>query len=62
MFTHAMDFFQKHTSLKKPIPKHFFITLLKDLLMEDLLTFGNLLSTEFMDPNRGLYATLGRQA
>jgi predicted nucleic acid-binding Zn-ribbon protein len=24
MFTHAMEFFQKRASLKKPIPKHFF--------------------------------------
>jgi len=30
MFTHAMDFFQERTSLKKPIPKHFFTSLLKD--------------------------------
>ncbi len=24
MFTHAMDFFKEHVSLKKPIPKQFF--------------------------------------
>jgi hypothetical protein len=28
MFTHAMEFFQEHTSVKKPIPKHFFTSLL----------------------------------
>jgi hypothetical protein len=28
MFTHAMEFFQKCTSLKRPIPKHFFTSLL----------------------------------
>jgi hypothetical protein len=31
--------------LKKPIPKHFFTSLLNDLSTEDLLTLGNLLST-----------------
>jgi hypothetical protein len=52
MFTHAMDFFQKCASLKKSIPKHLFISLLKDLSMEDLVTLGNLLSIEFMEPNK----------
>jgi hypothetical protein len=28
MFTHAMEFFQKCASLKKPIPEHFFTGLL----------------------------------
>jgi hypothetical protein len=28
MFTHAMDFFQECASLKKPIPEHFFTSLL----------------------------------
>jgi hypothetical protein len=46
MFTHAMDFFKKHTSLKKPIPKHFFRSLLNNLLKNDLVTLGNLLSIE----------------
>jgi hypothetical protein len=36
MFTHAMGFFQEHASLKKPIPEHFFTSLLKDLSTEDL--------------------------
>jgi hypothetical protein len=52
MFTHAMDFFQERVSLKKPIPKHFFMNLLKDLSTKDLVTLGNLLSTKFMEPNR----------
>jgi hypothetical protein len=39
-------------SLKKSISKHFFTSLLKDLV-----TIGNLLSIEFMEPNRWLYAT-----
>jgi hypothetical protein len=45
MFTHAMDFFKEHVSLKKPIPKQFFTSLLNNLLIEDLITLGNLLST-----------------
>jgi len=31
MFTHAMEFFKECASLKKPIPKHFFTSLLNDL-------------------------------
>ncbi len=45
MFTYAMDFFQQHTSLKKPVPKHFFPSLLNFLSTHDLVTLGNLLST-----------------
>jgi hypothetical protein len=52
MFTHAIDFCQEHASLKKPVPEHFFPSLLKDLSTEDLVTLGSLLSTEFMEPNR----------
>jgi hypothetical protein len=40
-----MDFFQQHTSLKKPVPKHFFPSLLNFLSTHDLVTLGNLLST-----------------
>ncbi len=50
MFAHVMDFFREHASLKKPVPKHFFTNLFKDLSIEDLVTLGNLLSTEFMKP------------
>jgi len=38
MLTHAMDFFKEHASLKKPIPKYFFIILFNDLLIEELAT------------------------
>jgi hypothetical protein len=38
-------FFLKHASLNKPIPKDFFTSLLNDLLIEDLVTLGNLIST-----------------
>ncbi len=62
MFVHAMDFFKKCVSMKKPILKHFFTSLLSNLLIKDLVTFGNLLSIEFMKPKRRLYATLGKRA
>jgi len=61
MFTHAMEFFQECASLKKLIPKHFFISLLQDLLIKDLVSLGNLLSTKFMKPNRQFYVTPSRQ-
>jgi hypothetical protein len=38
-------FFEGTYKLKKPIPKHFFITLLNNLFVKDLVTIGNLLST-----------------
>ncbi len=50
MFTYVMDFFKEHASLNKQIPKHFFTSLLNDLSIEDLVTLGNLLSIEFMNP------------
>jgi hypothetical protein len=59
MFTHAVDFFKKHTSLKKLIPAHFFTSLFNNLLIKDLVTLGNLLSTKFLKPRRWLYATPG---
>jgi hypothetical protein len=60
MSTHAMDFFQERASLKKLILEHFFTTLLKELSTKNLVTLGNLLSIEFMEPNKRFYATLGR--
>ncbi len=62
LFTHSMDFFKERVSLKKLIPKHFFTSLLNNLSTKDLVTLGNLLSTEFMNPWWWLYATLSRQA
>jgi hypothetical protein len=50
MFTHAMNFFKEHVSLKKSILEHFFTNLLNDLSTKDLVTLGNLLSIEFMKP------------
>jgi hypothetical protein len=49
MFTHAMDF-KERANLKRPIPEHFFTSLLNDLSTKDLLTLENLLSTQFMNP------------
>jgi hypothetical protein len=57
MFTHAMDFFQKRASLKMLIQYHFFTSLLQDLLMEDLVSLDNFLSTKFMKSSKQLYAT-----
>jgi hypothetical protein len=50
MFTHAMDFFRERASLKNLVLKHFFTSLFNDLLIDDLVTLGNLLSTKFMKP------------
>jgi hypothetical protein len=49
MSTHAMDFFKKHASLKKPILNHFFTSFLNNLSTNNLLTHGNLLSTKSMN-------------
>jgi len=62
MFTCAIDFSKECANLKKPIPKHFFTGLLNDLLTKHLITLGNLLSIEFLKPQRWFYATLGKQA
>jgi hypothetical protein len=44
MFTHTMDFFKEHASLKKSFPKKIkFTSFLNNLLIEDLVTLGNLL-------------------
>jgi hypothetical protein len=62
MFTHAWISSKNKILKKKSISKHFFISLLKDLLTKDLVTLGNLLSTKFMEPNKQLYATPSTQA
>jgi hypothetical protein len=46
------EIFKEHTSLKKLIPKHFFTSLFNNLLIKDLVTLGNLLSTKFLKPRR----------
>ncbi len=60
IFPHAMDFFKEHTSLKKPILKHFFTSLFNNLSIEDLVTLINLISTKFLKPRKQLYAILGK--
>jgi hypothetical protein len=60
MFTHAMNFFKERISLKKLIPKHFFISLLNNLLTKDLVTLDNLISTKFTKPQKHFYATPSR--
>jgi hypothetical protein len=62
MFTHVMDFFKECANFKMPIPEHFFTSLLNRLSTKDLLTLGNLLSIEFLNPWRSLYATPRKQA
>jgi len=60
MFTHVMDFFKECVNLKKSIPEHFFTSLLNDLLIKDLVTLGNFLSTKFMKPRQQLYVILSK--
>jgi hypothetical protein len=52
MFTHSMDFFKEHASVKKLVPEHFFTSHLNNLSTKDLVMLGNLLSIEFMKPQR----------
>jgi hypothetical protein len=52
MFTHAMDFFKEHASLKKQILELFFTSLLNNFLTKDLLMLGNLMLIEFMKPKK----------
>jgi hypothetical protein len=50
MFTHAMDFSKECANFIKLIPMHFFTSLLNELSIKELLTLGNLLSIEFINP------------
>jgi hypothetical protein len=58
----VMDFLKQRTSLKKPFPKHYFISLFKDLPNKDLVALCGLLATQIGKPKRKLYATLRRRA
>jgi hypothetical protein len=62
MFRHMMEFLKQCTSLKKPLPEHYFISLFKDLSNKDLVTLCGLLATKIKKPKRKLYAILGRRA
>ncbi len=57
-----MEFLKKCTSLKKSLPQHYFISLLKDLSNENLVTLCGLLAIEIEKPKKKLYAILGRRA
>jgi hypothetical protein len=61
MFKHVMEFLKQHATLKKPFPKHYFTSLLKDLSNKDLVILCGLLATKIGKPKRRLYATLGKQ-
>jgi hypothetical protein len=57
MFTHAMNVLKERASLEKPIPRHFFTSLLNNLSTEDLITLGNLLLIKILKPRKQLYVT-----
>jgi len=46
MFKHEMEFLKQPTSLKKPLPKHYFVSFLKDLSNKDLVALFELLATK----------------
>jgi hypothetical protein len=52
MFKYMMEFLKQCASLKKPLPKHYFPNLLKDLSNEDLVTICGLLATKFGKPKK----------
>jgi hypothetical protein len=45
MFKHVMELLKQRTSLKKPLPKHYFASFLKDLSNGDLTAQFELLTT-----------------
>jgi hypothetical protein len=57
-----MEFLKQRVSLKKPFPKHLFISFCKDLSNEDLVTLCGLLTTKIGKPQKRLYAILGKRA
>jgi hypothetical protein len=44
MFKQVMEFLKQRTSLKMPLPEHYFISILKDLSTRKLVTFYELLA------------------
>jgi len=54
MFKHAMGLFIQLTSLKKPLPKHYFASFLKDLSNENLIALFELLATKIGKPKKRL--------
>jgi hypothetical protein len=49
-----MEFLKQRTSLKSPLPKHYFASFLKDLSNEDLVALFELLITKIGKPKRRL--------
>jgi hypothetical protein len=49
-----IKFLKQCTSLKNPLPKHYFISLLKDLSNEDLVTLCELLTRKIAEPKKRL--------
>jgi len=54
MFKHMMEFLKQPTSLKKPLPKHYFVSFLKDLSNKNLVTLFELLTTRIEKPKNRL--------
>jgi hypothetical protein len=57
MFIHTMEFLKQCISLKKPLSKHYFTSIFKDLSNKNLVTLCELLATEIAKPKKRLYAT-----
>jgi hypothetical protein len=57
-----MEFLKQCASLKKPLPKHYFTSLLKDLSNKNLVALCELLTIKIGKPKRRLYATPRRRA
>ncbi len=47
-----MEFLKQQTSFKKPLPKHYFASFLKDLSNENLVALFELLTTKIGKPKR----------
>jgi hypothetical protein len=60
MFYTCNGFFLRMGKFEKTNSKTFLYKIIESLSMEDLVTFGNLLSIKFMETNRRLYATPGK--
>jgi hypothetical protein len=54
MFKHVMEFLKQRTTLKKPLPKHYFASFLKDLSNENLVVLLELLATTIGKAKRRL--------
>jgi hypothetical protein len=62
MFKHVVKYLKQHESLIEPFLEHYFISFLKILSIEDLVTLCELLTIEIAKSLRWIYATLGMQA